>query len=493
MKHPERLGKYPITAVLGEGAMGVVYKAYDPDIKRLVAIKTIRKQLVEDSPQAASIAERFRNEAQAAGRLLHPGIVAVYEYGEDRERAFIAMEYVEGHSVAHYLGRKILFPEQDILSIMVQLLSALDHAHQQGVWHRDIKPANLIITRHGKLKIADFGIARVDAGGLTQLNAIVGTPGYMAPEQYTGEKLDHRVDLWAAGVLLYQLLTGQLPFNGTAESLMYRILHEEPVRPSQHVGSSRPEHYDRVVALALAKRPSARYASALAFRDDLLTHCSSPVSATVSEETVIMEMVRPGMPLPSGSPGPQSLPAAGSVISVGSLDAAAASAPTPTTAPPTHWDAATLSQLETTLAKFVGPMAKVLVRRAARECADLDTLRHRLAEHLQTERERTTFIGQPLTTGGSPLRPTGTPAPGTTGAPAPGTSPRPASGIALTPDFVERAQRVLASHIGPIARIVAKKAAAQAGTREQFIQLLGQHLDDEAARGRLLNQLQHLA
>ncbi|MCW7539824.1 serine/threonine protein kinase [Aquabacterium sp. A7-Y] len=483
MKHPERLGKYPITGVLGEGAMGVVYKAFDPDIKRTVAIKTIRKQLVEDSPHAASIAERFRNEAQAAGRLLHPGIVGVYEYGEDRERAFIAMEYVEGHSVAHYLGRKIRFPEQDILSIMVQLLTALDHAHEQGVWHRDIKPGNLIITRHGKLKIADFGIARVDAGGLTQLNAIVGTPGYMAPEQYTAEKIDHRVDIWSSGVLLYQLLTGQLPFNGTAEALMYRIVHEEPVRPSQHVGSSRAEHYDHVVATALAKRPAARYANALAFRDDLLTHCSAPVSATVSEETVIMEVVRP-----EGAPGSGGGAAAasvgdGGVISVGSLSSLGSGAPSPTTAAPTHWDPATLSHLETTLAKFVGPMAKVLVRRAARECHDIDTLRQRLAEHLQNERERSTFIGQQLTSASS-LR---------TGAPAPSSSGGGQQGSALNPDTIERAQRVLASHIGPIAKIVVKKAASQAGSREQFFAALAAQFDDPAVRGQVLAQLQQLS
>ncbi|HEU0204159.1 MAG TPA: serine/threonine-protein kinase, partial [Burkholderiaceae bacterium] len=145
MAQPERFGKYPITGVLGKGAMGVVYKALDPVIKRQVAIKTIRKELIEDDTKAESIAARFRHEARAAGALQHPGIVSVYEYGEDNDFAYIAMEYVEGASLREYFARKVPFEEKDIVSLMAQLLEALAHAHERGVWHRDIKPANLIV------------------------------------------------------------------------------------------------------------------------------------------------------------------------------------------------------------------------------------------------------------------------------------------------------------------------------------------------------------
>lgn len=462
MKHPERLGKYPITGVLGEGAMGVVYKAFDPHIKRPVAIKTIRRQLIDDSEYGQSVAARFRNEAQAAGRLLHPGIVAVYEYGEDAEQAFIAMEYVEGNSLSHYLARKTRFPDQDVLSIMTQLLTALDHAHEQGVWHRDIKPANLIITRQGKLKIADFGIARVDAVGLTQVNSVVGTPGYMSPEQYTGQPLDHRVDIWAGGVLLYQLLTGQLPFNGTAETLMYKIVHEDPAWPSEHAGSTRPVHYDQIVATALAKRPEARYATALLFRDALVSHTSEPVQPTLSEETVIMEVVRPE---PRGS---------------GSLSSASrgSSSGAVTTAPPSGWDAATLSHLETTLAKYVGPVAKVLVRRAARDCVDIETLASRLAEHLATEQERAAFVQH--TTSGSSVR-----AQRSTG----GTATVLSTHLRLDAQVVEQAQRILASHIGPIAKIVTKKAASRATTRAEFYEMLCAEVGSDADRAKVMAEL----
>ncbi|MCM5682003.1 serine/threonine protein kinase [Schlegelella sp. S2-27] len=455
MKHPERLGKYPITGVLGEGAMGVVYKAFDPHIKRQVAIKTIRRQLIDDSEHGQSVAARFRNEAQAAGRLLHPGIVAVYEYGEDQDQAFIAMEFVEGNSLSHYLSRKTRFPDQDVLSIMTQLLAALDHAHEQGVWHRDIKPANLIITRQGRLKIADFGIARVDAIGLTQVNSVVGTPGYMSPEQYTGQPLDHRVDVWAAGVLLYQLLTGQLPFNGSAETLMYKIVHEEPVWPSQHAGSTRPVVYDQIVATALAKRPEARYANALLFLEALTSHADEPVKPTVSEETVIMEVMRPE---------PRGAGSVSSAVRSGSSGAV-------TTAPPTHWDASTLSHLEATLAKYVGPVAKVLVRRAARDCFDIETLASRLAEHLPTEPERAAFMQH--TTSGVSVR-----AQRSTG----GTATVLSTHLRLDAQVIEQAQRILAGHIGPIAKIVTKKAAAKATTRAEFYELLCAELGSDADR-----------
>src|SRR6266545_1800360 len=184
MTAPDRLGKYEITEVLGRGAMGVVYKGFDPGIRRIVAIKTIRRELIEGERPAAAMLARFRNEAQAAGKLAHPGIVAVYDYGEDASVAYIAMEYVEGNSLREYLGRGTRFAERDAVSVMSQLLEALEHAHERRVWHRDIKPANIIVMMNGRVKVADFGIARIEASDLTQTSAMLGSPGYMAPEQY---------------------------------------------------------------------------------------------------------------------------------------------------------------------------------------------------------------------------------------------------------------------------------------------------------------------
>ena len=230
--------------------MGVVYKGFDPDIKRTVALKTIRRQFGAASEGTA--AARFRNEAQAAGRLTHPGIVAVYDFGEDEDVAFIAMEFVEGHTLAHYLANKLRFTDEDIPGVICQVLDALDHAHEQGVWHRDIKPANIIMARNGKLKVADFGIARIEDAGLTQANVMIGTPTYMAPEQFLGTPMDRRVDVYATGVLLYLLLTGRPPFMGSQEQLMYKVVHEAPVLPRQVEGANRPHFYDAILARALA-------------------------------------------------------------------------------------------------------------------------------------------------------------------------------------------------------------------------------------------------
>ncbi|MGH8702292.1 MAG: serine/threonine-protein kinase, partial [Burkholderiales bacterium] len=283
---PERLGKYEIAAVLGAGAMGVVYKGFDPGIGRVVAIKTIRRELIEGDRTAGAMLARFRNEARAAGRLVHPGIVAVYDYGEDAAVAYIAMEYVEGNSLREYLNRRTRFAERDAVSIMSQLLEALAHAHERGVWHRDVKPANLIVMMNGRVKVADFGIARIEASELTQTGAVMGSPGYMAPEQYAATAIDHRVDLFAAGVVLYELLVGSKAFVGTLEQIAYAICHTEPLRPSLADAGKGWERYDGIVAKALAKRAEDRFQTAEAFRVAILAAHAAPAAPSVSEGTI---------------------------------------------------------------------------------------------------------------------------------------------------------------------------------------------------------------
>jgi tRNA A-37 threonylcarbamoyl transferase component Bud32 len=289
MTQPERLGKYDIVEVLGQGAMGVVFKGFDPDIDRTVAIKTVRKELIEEEDRAGMALARFKNEARAAGRLSHSGIVAVYDYGESGSIAYIAMEFVQGNSLREYFNRGTRFAERDAISIMVQLLDALQHAHDQGVWHRDIKPANMIIMTSGKVKIADFGIARIDTSTLTQTGVVMGSPGYMAPEQYSGGKVDRRADLFAAGVVMYQLLSGARPFAGSVESIPYKICHIDPPLPSEVEPDRGWERYNAVITRALAKKPEDRFQTADEFRTGILEAYAKPVAATVSEETIIAE------------------------------------------------------------------------------------------------------------------------------------------------------------------------------------------------------------
>jgi len=463
MTMPERLGKYRITAVLGEGAMGVVYKGFDPGIQRTVALKTIRRHLADSADSGATMAARFRNEAQAAGRLQHPGIVGVYDYGDEGDVAYIAMEYVEGASLARYLANDVHFGEDDIVSLVAQLLDALEHAHANGVWHRDIKPANLILAQDGRLKVADFGIARIASVNLTQVTSIVGTPGYMAPEQLLGKTIDGRSDLYSAGVLLYQLLVGKPPFSGSLESLMYRVVNEPPVLPSAVPGCERSSAYDAVLATALAKNAEQRFRDAAAFKQALLAAVGRPVPGRVSGDTIITP--RETTPAVEGS----------------------ASRRAPLTA--SHWDPAVLSQVEASLAKHVGPLAGVLVRRTARDCTDLPTLYARLAEQVTNAAARNAFISQAtaLRTGAG----SGTKGGASTG----GTAPPVTGSLAvatIADALVAQSTKLLAQHVGPIAGVLAKRAAAKAPTRDAYFVALEQAVTDPAARAKLRAELHKL-
>ena len=483
-KHPTQLGKYRITEVLGEGAMGVVYKGFDPDIQRVVALKTIRQQIDADDDSPGAAASRFRNEAQAAGRLTHPGIVAVYDFGRDQQIAYIAMEFVEGRSLASYLSAKVRFTDTDIPGIMSQLLDALGHAHDNGVWHRDVKPSNIIMTANGRLKVADFGIARIESTSLTQTHYMVGTPSHMAPEQFLGKPMDRRVDIYGAGVVLYQLLTGRAPFAGTTEALMYKVVNEDPMPPSMVEGADRPGWFDAIIHRALAKRATDRFATAYEFKQALITGAGRSIDDSAWEKTLMM------VP-PRAARAPQSPP----TFAPPSTASGSSGAP-----PPTHWDKAQLTQAEHTLARHVGPLASVLVRRAARECHDINELYSKLAEQVSDPRARDAFLGQAsLVTGGSGRTAGGTAgaAPGSKGtkgsAGSAGSALATAIGGPLNDAVMDKAQTLLAQHVGPIAKVLVKRAAAGTDSRAVFFNRLAEAVSDAAAREKLLRDLGRLA
>ncbi|MDB5750799.1 MAG: protein kinase (serine/threonine-protein kinase)-like protein, partial [Ramlibacter sp.] len=262
----KKLGRYELLRVLGKGAMGVVYEGRDPNLDRRVAIKTVRVENLSEEA-AAEYEHRFRTEARSAARLQHPNIVSVYDSDRDTNVAFLVMEYIQGDDLKHHLDRGVRYSLEQSLKIIRDLLSALDYAHKQGIVHRDIKPANLLMEPGGRIKLTDFGVARIqDSGEATRTQgSVVGTLKYMAPEQVQGQKIDSRADLFSVGVVLYQLLTDKRPFDGDNDfSIIHQIIGHEPAAPSS-INPRLPGALDAVVARALAKSRDQRFATARDF------------------------------------------------------------------------------------------------------------------------------------------------------------------------------------------------------------------------------------
>jgi len=297
MAEMSRIGKYEIRRELGRGAMGVVYEGFDPMIKRIVALKTIRAdQLVGE--QAETMIARFRREAQAAGRLSHPNIVSIYEIGEDEGVWYIAMEFIRGRELKSYFEANERFTPADIVRVMTKILDALGYSHRLGVIHRDIKPANVILLEDGGVKVADFGIAHIESSNMTQAGTVLGTPSYMSPEQIMGLPVDGRSDLFSAGVILYQFLTGERPFSGSATATMHKVLEEDPLPPSRF-NVQVPGAMDAVVRKALAKRPDERYQTADEFAAALRGATERP---NVTAEATLLANAEPPQVAPPVAP-----------------------------------------------------------------------------------------------------------------------------------------------------------------------------------------------
>src|SRR4051812_35175580 len=246
--------------------MGVVYEGRDPNLDRRVAIKTVKVENLSEEA-ATEYEHRFRTEARSAARLQHPNIVSVYDSDRDVDVAFLVMEYIQGDDLKHHLDRGVRYSLEQSLKIIRDLLSALDYAHKQGIVHRDIKPANLLIEPGGRVKLTDFGVARIqDSGEATRTQgSMVGTLKYMAPEQVQGQKIDSRADLFSVGVVLYQLLTDKRPFDGDNDfSIIHQIIGHNPPHPST-INDKLPTAIDAVVARALAKNRDERFATARDF------------------------------------------------------------------------------------------------------------------------------------------------------------------------------------------------------------------------------------
>ena len=333
--------------------MGVIYQAHDPVIDRPVAIKLVHADLL-DGEEKDEYVERFRREAQAAARCAHPNIVAIYDFAMHDGNPFLAMELVEGASLAVALRQHGRFAPDDAVAVMLQVLDALDSAHRIGVVHRDVKPANILLMAGNRVKITDFGIARFDTSELTQQGTMVGTPSYMSPEQCMGDPVDARSDLYSAGAVLFEMLAGARPFPGrTSTEVTYRLMNEQAPDLAVTVPGVSPG-LAAAVRRALAKRPADRFTSAA---DMAATLRASPSQAALPQqpEPDATVVVRP-----------------------------AAHAISPVDA----------QQAETALAQHVGPIAKVLVRRALQRASSPASLWEMLAAEIEHGSDRAAFLRQ---------------------------------------------------------------------------------------------------
>jgi len=279
----ERVGRYQVVSELGRGAMGLVYKALDPNIGRTVALKTMRLDV--HGLESDEMLRRFKNEARAAGVMSHPNIVTIYDAGEAEGLFYIAMEFIEGTTLSARLAERRTLAVEEVVHLSRQICAGLDYAHARGVIHRDVKPANVMLTADGGLKIMDFGIAKA-GGGMTSAGQVLGTPNYMSPEQVKGKPLDGRSDLFSFGVMLYEMVTGEKPFTGqNVTTIIYKIVHEQPIPPREldvtiHPGLS------AIITRVLAKSPDERYQSGAELVRDLQNYKGLAETATKAASAV---------------------------------------------------------------------------------------------------------------------------------------------------------------------------------------------------------------
>lgn len=434
----DKIGKYQLLGVLGQGGMGVVYKALDPSIGREVAIKTIHKHLLTSSSGANQIV-RFTREAQAAGRFLHRNIVTIFEYGEHEGTPYLVMEFVEGRELKELLAEKGKLPLIQALDIFSQICAGLDHAHSKGIVHRDLKPANIFMLADGTVKIADFGIARIQNAEITGEGEILGTPYYMSPEQLMGKKIDARSDLFSLAIVFYESITGQRPFTGEAVTeIMLKILQESPRLPSS-IDSSIPVAFNGFLAKALEKEPDRRFQSAIEFKEAL-----------------------------SQSADGKGVPAASS------SSAAAAELN------PEH-----LRAIEAALTKRLGPIAKVLLKRKAAGSKTLSLLIDTLALEIPSEPDRQKFVSELSALKSLPNEPdrrlqtAGNLNTISGNIPVPG----------FDAEFLLKLESALTSFLGPMAKLIVKRSASLSSTKEDLCNNLSQQIPNLEDRKRFLTQV----
>jgi tRNA A-37 threonylcarbamoyl transferase component Bud32 len=443
---PSLIGRYRVQRELGRGAMGVIYQAEDPDIGRTVAIKLVRADLLDGDDREEFLA-RFRHEARAAGRCTHPNIVAIYDFAMHEGNPFLVMEYIDGVGLGQALKRVGRYAPAEAVAIAVQMLQALHAAHGLGVVHRDVKPANVLLLPSGQVKMTDFGISRLNTSEITQDGAVIGTPAYMSPEQCRGETVDARSDLFSVGTVLYELLTGTRAFTGrNVTEVTWRVLTAQPNDPVQ-IAADVPDALADVLRKAMAKDREQRHASAQEMADALavaLCEGGEDVSTATADRTIVM------VPRPAATPEPRATV-----------------------------DDATLDTIERRLARHIGPIARHLVRDAARRANSIEELCETVSRNIAAPADRQRFLAESmdgsLSPGGMTSMRSSVRVPAATGA-------------GFSPEQIERVERALTKALGPIAKVLVKRALPGVASEAALWEKLATHIQRVPDREAFLRQ-----
>ena len=454
---PTTIGRYMVENLVGIGGMGQIYKAHDPDIGRPVAIKLISTKLMSGVDRADYL-RRFRREAQAAARCVHPNIVTIYDFALHEGQPFIAMEFVYGGSLRQALDVAPVMATSDAIRIMLQVLDALASAHALGVIHQDIKPANIMLDSEMRVKVADFGISRFANTEVTSVSSSMGTPNYMSPEQCRGGPVDGRSDIFSAGATLFEMVAGERAFPGhTVREVTHRIQNRGlPLLPAP-VRAVAPR-LQLVLERAMDKQPENRFNTG----DEMAEALRQVLNSSGAGESHVVTSISPvagvaGALQESQNVGPDADP----------------SAPKP------QLDADTLRILEQKLMDFVGPIARILVRTTAGRSRSVGDLCAQLAQSITDTAERERFrreVGQ-LIRVSSPM------------ADIQLSRGEGSGGRKRLPEHeVERVQEALTQFIGPIARVLVRRATADASSVEALWVSLSNHIASPIERAAFLRQ-----
>ncbi len=437
---PKSVGKYLVDSVLGQGAMGVVYKGHDPDIDRVVAIKTLHTHLMA-ADERASWLERFAREAKAAGRVLHGNLVTIFDYLEQDDQPYLVMEYIDSETVEDRIKRRPLPNLQEVGSILTQMMAGLDAIHTAGIVHRDIKPANVLLLPNGSVKLADFGVAKVESLGATQ-GGMIGTPDYMSPEQFMGQQAGHRADIFSAGVILFELLTARKPFESASLGELTQKVISGQSLDLRSLAPDLPEGLYQLSAQTLVADPANRTPDARTFANAIHGALRNVDRAALddTDRTVVMAPAAPAPAVALSQTMAKQMPKSA------------------------------LARIEALLTTQIGPIAKVLVKRVSASTTDTGQLINQLAAEIGPEHREAFKVAVQAHLG-------------QTGASVSGVGPM------LTDDLLEALTRELMPHIGPIAKILVKKTAKTCRTREELCEALSKHIDDATTRDAFIQTM----